>query len=95
MEYVRRRFLISGKVQGVGFRHFTRQAARSLGLRGWVRNCRDGSVEAVAEGDPGSLDQFLEELQKGPRPAKVEGVKTEQVEPGEPELGPFDVKPTV
>jgi acylphosphatase len=65
---------IYGQVQGVGYRFFARQAARWLNLRGYVRNCSDGSVKVVAEGEKQALDQFLIQLKQGPSAATVERV---------------------
>jgi acylphosphatase len=66
---------ISGRVQGVAFRFFAQHEARVLGLTGWVRNLYDGRVEVVAEGEREQLEQFLAELKKGPRLARVEKVE--------------------
>lgn len=78
---VARRFVISGRVQGVGFRHFTVKAARGLGVAGWVRNLPDGRVEAVAEGDPGALASFRGMIAQGPPGAVVSGLETAEIEP--------------
>ncbi len=66
---------ISGRVQGVAFRFFAQHEARVLGLTGWVSNLYDGRVEVVAEGEREQLEQFLAELKKGPRLARVEKVE--------------------
>lgn len=66
---------ITGQVQGVFFRAFTRRSARELGLKGYVRNMPDGSVEVLAEGEQGSLEQLLESCHKGPSGAMVSGVQ--------------------
>lgn len=66
---------ITGRVQGVGFRNFTRTRARRLGVTGWVRNERDGSVRLEAEGDREALDALVEAVQHGPRMAQVENVE--------------------
>lgn len=66
---------ISGRVQGVAFRFFAQHEARGLGLTGWVSNLYDGRVEVVAEGEREQLEQFLAELKKGPRLARVEKVE--------------------
>ncbi len=66
---------VRGFVQGVGFRYFVIEAARRLGLTGWVRNNRDGSVEAVAEGSRQALEQWLEAVRRGPRGARVTEVE--------------------
>lgn len=63
---------VRGRVQGVGFRAFAREQARRLGLAGWVRNERDGSVRTVAEGPRAVLEQYLDALQRGPSAARVE-----------------------
>ncbi len=62
---------VFGKVQGVFFRAFTARVARSLGVFGWVRNEKDGSVKIVAEGEKKSLLSFLEKVKKGPPLARV------------------------
>ena len=69
-----RKYRISGRVQGVGFRYFAERAARELGLYGYVRNCFDGSVEAYAIGEAPALDEFRVRLTQGPRGARVEAV---------------------
>jgi len=63
--------LISGRVQGVGFRYSTYHEAQALGLTGWVRNVSDGRVEAEFEGPQSSLEQMLSWCRVGPRLAKV------------------------
>lgn len=66
---------VRGFVQGVGFRYFVIDAARRLGLMGWVRNNRDGSVEAVAEGSRQALERWLEAVRRGPRGARLTEVE--------------------
>jgi acylphosphatase len=68
---------ITGRVQGVGFRNFTRGRAHRLGVTGWVRNERDGSVRLEAEGDRETLDSLVEAVQQGPRMARVENVEVD------------------
>ena len=68
-------FRIRGQVQGVGFRYFTRQEALRLGLRGWVRNCADGSVESVAIGLGDQIDLFEQAVRKGPTGSRVGSVQ--------------------
>jgi acylphosphatase len=68
--------VVTGRVQGVGFRYHILQRARELGLVGYVRNRWDGAVEVVAEGDRNKLDQLLSYLQVGPRSAWVREVET-------------------
>ena len=79
------RFVISGIVQGVGFRAFAVHAARSRGVTGWVRNLPDGRVESLAEGEPAALDLFRDDLTQGPPGARVRDI--EEVE--EPIAGGF------
>lgn len=67
---------MKGRVQGVGFRHFTIQAARSLGLRGTVRNLPDGTVEVRVAGPSERLGSLRSRLREGPPPARVEAVET-------------------
>lgn len=67
--------VISGLVQGVGFRYFTLQKARALGIRGYVRNSYSGEVEVVAQGEEGTLDSFLRDLRVGPRSAHVTDIR--------------------
>ena len=62
-----RRYLVSGKVQGVYFRHSTRTEALRLGMRGVARNLPDGSVEVLAQGDPSSIEALRQWLQRGPQ----------------------------
>ncbi len=76
-----RRFLVSGRVQGVGFRYFVQDVARLEGLTGTVRNLRDGRVEAVAEGEAEALERFERALHRGPSHARVADVETESMVP--------------
>ena len=71
MDQSKKHVRISGRVQGVGFRHFTRTNAQSLGVNGWVKNLSDGDVEAVLAGDSESVEEMLEKLKQGPRMARV------------------------
>lgn len=68
---------ITGQVQGVFFRHFTRINAQNLGLTGTVQNMADGSVFVIAEGEEKTLERFTDLLKKGPPRSRVEEVKTE------------------
>jgi len=71
---------VHGFVQGVGYRVFAQSQAHRLGLCGYVRNCADGSVEVVAEGDEQQLREFLQALQRGPLAARVQRVDIEYTE---------------
>lgn len=82
---------VTGQVQGVGFRWSAVRKARSLGVRGWVRNAEDGSVEVEAEGTPSALAAFLAWLRRGPSGASVSGVETRPVPPGGAR-GDFDIE---
>jgi len=66
--------LVTGKVQGVGYRAYARKRAMELGLCGYAENLSDGRVEVVAEGSKENLEQFLEFLRKGPRLSRVTGL---------------------
>lgn len=76
-----RRFIVSGRVQGVGFRYFALDAARREGLHGYVANQDDGTVEVVAEGESESLERFERALRRGPSRSRVEGVMVDEIEP--------------
>lgn len=78
---VARRFLVSGRVQGVGFRYFALDAARRDGLHGYVTNHDDGTVEAVAEGEAESMERFERALRRGPSRARVEHVTVDEMQP--------------
>jgi len=82
---------IHGKVQGVGYRFFATRVARRMGLRGWIQNNRDGSVEALVEGEKKTIDEWIEELKEGPRYAEVTKIDQE-VKEFSGRLPDFDVK---
>ena len=71
---VARRFVISGRVQGVGFRYFAQECALREGVTGWVRNLHDGRVEAHVEGDAEAVTRIERALRSGPRGARVQTV---------------------
>lgn len=77
-----RRFLVSGRVQGVFFRASTCDTARALGVGGWVRNLPDGRVELVACGEPAQLDALTAWLWKGPPHARVDAVTVQDEQAG-------------
>lgn len=76
-----KRYVVSGRVQGVGFRYFVRRQAEALGLAGWVRNLPDGRVEAFIEGPPAQLEQMETLLGEGPSMSRVEGVASSDAAP--------------
>lgn len=87
-----RRLQITGRVQGVGFRYAMQHEAMRLGLTGWVRNRRDGSVEALAQGTAESVDALIAWARHGPPGARVADL---QIAPGAPEaLAEFELRPT-
>lgn len=73
-----KRFRISGRVQGVGFRASLADEARLLGVAGWVRNRLDGTVEALVQGDAQALEALLAWAARGPRTARVDHVDVEE-----------------
>ena len=78
---VRRRVIVSGVVQGVGFRYAVERAATSRGVAGWARNRPDGTVEAVFEGDPDGVDSLERLCREGPRGSVVTGVEVNEETP--------------
>ena len=78
---VARRLMISGRVQGVGFRYFAQEAAIREGVAGWVRNLSDGRVEAYLEGEADAVTRLERVLHWGPRGSRVEDVETESEPP--------------
>ena len=87
---VARHVRVTGRVQGVFFRAWTAEQARSLGVSGWVRNAEDGSVEAHLEGDQWPVQQLIDLMRRGPPAAKVDDVTDEPTEPMRAEG--FDVR---
>lgn len=90
-----RRYYVSGRVQGVGFRNYVEHVASKIGLGGYVRNRRDGSVEVFAIGTSEHLDRLRSALEKGPMLSNVTGVQEEPDMPDEKYLGYFTVELTV
>lgn len=84
---------VTGLVQGVGYRESMRQKAQVLGLTGWVRNRRDGSVEALVDGPPDAVRQLIDWAWQGPRSARVAGVKSVGVQDAE-SCHEFEIRPT-
>jgi acylphosphatase len=78
-----RHVVVRGRVQGVGYRAFVERRAHEHDLEGWVRNRRDGNVEAVLAGSPDAVEAVIEACRRGPRHAQVEAI---DVEEGAPEL---------
>jgi len=78
-----RRFVVRGRVQGVGFRWFVEREANVLGIAGWVRNRADGTVEVLAMGRKEQLSRLHSRLRQGPRAARVDEVEIEEAQPVE------------
>jgi acylphosphatase len=83
--------LISGQVQGVGFRYSMAQEAERLGATGWVRNRRDGMVEAVIDGQPAAVDALLAWARRGPPSARVTDVRVSE---SQASFERFETRPT-
>ncbi len=90
----RKRVFASGRVQGVSYRAYAADEAIRLGLKGWVRNRRDGQVEALVEGDDAAIATFVEWCRRGSPAAKVQSVDARD-DVSTDALGPFEVRPTV
>ena len=88
---IARRYLISGRVQGVGYRAFAEAQAMVEGLHGWVRNLPDGRVEALLEGDAEAVDRAEAKLRRGPAGARIEQVTVETVAPSGRPTG-YDIR---
>jgi acylphosphatase len=87
MSTIRRHIVVSGRVQGVGFRWSCKDQADRLGIAGWVRNQPNGTVEVVAEGEDRSVNQMVGWCRRGPRHALVTDVEVSTEQPlGEPEF---------
>ncbi|WP_206367554.1 acylphosphatase [Sphingomonas sp. HDW15A] len=74
-----RRIRVTGRVQGVFFRAWTREQAKRLGVFGWVRNCADGSVEAHVEGEQAAVEEMIAAMKHGPGAARVDALDCEAV----------------
>lgn len=88
---VTKHLIITGRVQGVGFRFYMERKARELGVTGWVRNRRDGSVEAVVQGTTGAVEAMIAWARRGPPSAVVAEVR---VTDASGDYAAFDTRPT-
>jgi acylphosphatase len=77
---VARHVRVTGLVQGVFFRAWARDEAQALGVSGWIRNCSDGSVEALLEGEAEAIEELIDLLREGPPGAQVEDVEIEEAD---------------
>ena len=84
---MRRLYVVSGHVQGVGFRRFVQRKARDLGLAGYAANLPDGRVEVLAEGDAGAMGHLEKWLQRGPSLARVTNVQVQPAPEGDAPSG--------
>lgn len=83
MGHVIRHVSIRGRVQGVGYRAFVEREALAAGVEGWVRNCHDGSVEAVFSGPPEIIDRLIAVCRRGPYAARVDALDDREADAGE------------
>jgi acylphosphatase len=90
---IARRYVIGGRVQGVGFRYFAREAALRENVHGWVRNLSDRRVEVFAEGEADAVARFEGHIRSGPSAARVEDVDVQEEQPTRDCSG-FDVRPS-
>lgn len=74
--------IVTGRVQGVSYRYFTKKHANKLGIKGYVINREDGSVEVVAQGEKKDLEKFVEKLRRGPLFSKVKSIGAREIEIG-------------
>lgn len=86
-----RRAVVTGRVQGVGYRYATRDLAERLSVTGWVRNLPSGQVEVFVQGPPAAVDAMIAWLERGPRWASVTGVEAAPAE-SNPGLATFEVR---
>ena len=89
---MRMAFKVHGRVQGVGFRYYVREQARSLGLGGWVRNEFDGTVTGEAFGEPLPLEEFRRSLERGPSMAYITRLDWTPLDEGQSPPLPFEVR---
>ncbi len=87
---ITRQIIVSGRVQGVGFRYFAQKNARLYGVNGYVKNLYDGRVEVVAEGEGTQVEQFIEVLKQGPVFGRVENIEVTSL-PDENQYDAFNI----
>ena len=89
---IAKRFIVRGRVQGVGFRWFVQHEAQALGLTGWVRYTFEGAVEVLACGNAQQLDALRGKLERGPRAARVDSVDAQEAQASEQEQKVFRIE---
>jgi acylphosphatase len=89
---ITRHLIVTGRVQGVGYRNYMAYKARQFQITGWVRNRSDGSVEAVIQGTPENVDALIVRAHRGPPKASVAGVKVSEASG---EFTAFETRPTL
>lgn len=89
---IAKRFIVRGRVQGVGFRWFVQHEAQALGLTGWVRNTFEGAVEVLACGSAQQLEALRGKLERGPRAARVDSVDAQEAQASEQEQKVFRIE---
>lgn len=93
MDKIQKQVRIKGRVQGVGFRYFTQQHARKLGIDGWVKNLSNGDVEALLEGTVDDVNKMVNHLSSGPAAARVDDIsEVERDDPSGTPVKGFTVK---
>jgi acylphosphatase len=92
---VTRQIRVRGRVQGVGFRYAMRREAERAGVRGWVRNRSDGSVEALLQGEAAAVARVVDWARRGPPSARVDELHENELEPLEGEYARFEERPSV
>lgn len=88
---MKKHIFISGRVQGVGFRHFTRKNAEALGVKGWVKNLSDGRVEAIFQGSEEQIQKLIQRCKKGPVASYVQDIEMEK-DSGDEDFEDFTVE---
>jgi acylphosphatase len=94
-EFIEIHVFADGRVQGVGYRDFVRHSAERFGVSGWVRNRRDGSVEARLLGPRGRVEAVIAEMRRGPRSAEVANLRIEAAQANESAAEGFAVRSTI
>ena len=92
MSETTKKLRIYGEVQGVFYRAWSAEQARALGVRGWVRNRRDGTVEMLVHGEEGGVERLIERCREGPPAARVERIDVEEAQDDAPPG--FETRPT-